>query len=561
VARRVRGNPDALPASRSVDPADLVARGRDAQARRAWDEAYELLVTADGAAELAAEDLEDLATVAFMLGRENDVRLLERAHHAHLATGEEIRAARCAFWIGITLADRGALGPASGWLARSERLLANRDCVEQGYLLVPLLLRQSASGELEAAHATALAAAEIAERFDDADLLALAVMSEGRVLLEQGRVEEGLARLDEAMVSVTADELSPHVTGLIYCSLIAGCHEVYDLRRAHEWTAALVSWCEEQPGLYVYTGECLVHRAEVLQHQGAWRDAREEAERARRRFAARPGSSRRASAQAAYRQGELHRLLGEPAAAEAAFREANELGWEPQPGLSLLRLAQGDVAAAAAAIRRAVVETAEPLKRAGLLPAYVEIMLAEGQLEEARRACRELEECAAPVGSDMLSAVVAQARGAVALADGDASAALTESRRADRIWQELAAPYESARTRVLVGLACRQLGDEDAGERELEAARRVFHELGAAPDLARTEQLSRRTASRPTGGLTARELEVVRLVATGRTNKAIADELVISEKTVARHVSNIFTKLRISSRSALTAHAYEHGLV
>ena len=540
-----------------MDRADLVERGRDARARRAWREAYELLSAADTAEPLEAEDLEALATAAYMLGRDDDVQLLERAHHAHLASGAETRAARSAFWIGMTLADRGALGPASGWLGRSERLVSDVDCVEKGYLLVPVMLQQDG----EAAYETALAAAAIAQRFGDADLLALALMGQGRALLEQGRVGEGLARLDEAMVAVTAGELTPPVTGLIYCGLIAGCREVFDVRRAHEWTAALSSWWAQQPDLVVYTGECLVHRAEVMQHQGAWRDALEEAERASERFAARLGSSRSAAGQAAYRQGELHRLLGDSAPAEDAYREANGLGWEPQPGLALLRLAQGDREAAAVAIRRAVMETTQSLKRAGLLPAFAEIMLAVGELEEARRASRELEASAAASGSVMLGALAAQTRGAVALADGDAATALTELRQAARTWQELGAPYESARTRVLVGLACRQLGDEDAGELELEAARRAFEELGAVPDLARTEALSRRAASRAPGGLTAREMEVVRLVATGRTNRAIADELVISEKTVARHVSNIFAKLHVSSRSGLTAYAYEHELV
>jgi tetratricopeptide (TPR) repeat protein len=517
-------------APRSLNSADLLARGREAHGRRAWKEACQALEAADAEAPLGAQNLELLATAAFMLGREDDLRILERAHHAYLAAGAEARAARMAFWVGITLADRGALGPASGWLARSQRLIADVECVEQGYLLVPVMMRQRGNDELQAAYETALAAAEIAERFGDPDLLALALMGQGRTLLALGRVEEGLARLDEAMVAVTADELAPYVTGLVYCGLIAGCHEVYDLRRAHEWTAALVSWCAEQPDLYVYTGECLVHRAEVLQHQGAWRDAQAEAERARARFAARPGSSRLAAGQAAYRQAELHRLLGEVDAAEDAYRDASGLGWEPQPGLALLRLAQGEREAAAAAIRRALAETTAPLKRAGLLPAYVEIMLASDELEEARRACRELEESAADSGSDMLGALVAQTRGAVALAEGEASVAVGELRRAGRMWQELGAPYESARCRVLVALACRQLGDEDAGGLELAAARRAFEELGAAPDLARADAVVRPAAPRA-GGLTEREVEVVRLVATGRTNRAIADELVISEKT------------------------------
>jgi DNA-binding CsgD family transcriptional regulator len=544
-----------------VDPADLLVRGREAHARRAWREAYDLLAAADRASSLGAEDLETLAVAAYMFGSEDDMRILERAHHEYLAAGADTRAARCAFWIGITLADRGALGPANGWFARSRRLVADRDCPERGYLLVPDMMRLAERGEFDAALETALAAAEIADRFGDADLLSLGLMGQGRALLAQGRVEEGIARLDEAMVAVTADELTPHVTGVIYCGLIAGCHGVYDLRRAQEWTAAFSSWCAGQPDLHVYTGECLVHRAEVLQHQGAWRDAREEAGRARSRFAERAGASRRTAGQAAYRQGELHRLLGDSAEAEEAYRDAAALGWEPQPGLALLRLAQGEGNAAAAAIRRAVAETADPLQRAGLLPALVEIMLAVGQVEDARAASVELAASAAAAGSGLLGALAVQARGAVALADQDAGAALAELRDATRRWQELGAPYESARCRVLAAFACRQLGDEEAGRFELDAALRDFRQLGAAPDLARAEALVDRGAAQTAGGLTPRELEVVRLVATGRTNRAIADELVISEKTVARHLSNVFTKLRLSSRSALTAYAYEHDLV
>jgi ATP/maltotriose-dependent transcriptional regulator MalT len=206
-------------------------------------------------------------------------------------------------------------------------------------------------------------------------------------------------------------------------------------------------------------------------------------------------------------------------------------------------------------------EATEPPRRAGLLPAYVEIMLAAGELDEARKACRELWELSADQPGGMLDAVCSQSRGATALAEGDAWAALAAARQACQAWQELGAPYETARARMLIALACRELGDSDTEELEMDAARVTFQELGAAPDLARVEGLARRPGPRAPGGLTAREVQVLRLVATGRTNRAIAEELVISEKTVARHVSNIFRKLRISSRSAATAYAYEHDLV
>ncbi len=292
---------------------------------------------------------------------------------------------------------------------------------------------------------------------------------------------------------------------------------------------------------------------------GAWPDALEEARRAGRRCA--QTNNQVAAAQAFYRQGEVHRLWGESAAAEQAYREASRCGREPQPGLALLRLAQGHGDAAAAAIRRVADETTERLRRVRLLPAYVEIMLAVGDVKAAYTACRELDEIAAAYQSDMLGAMVAHARGAVDLAAGDARAALVALRHAWEVWQELDAPYEAARVRVLVGLACRALGDDDTAALELKAARAVFAHVGAAPDLARVDSLTGRAGYVDAHGLTARELQVLRLVAAGATNRAIAAELVLSERTVDRHVSNIFTKLGVSSRAAATAYAYEHQLV
>ena len=421
------------------------------------------------------------------------------------------------------------------------------------------MLRHEAIGDWEAAYAAAANAAEIGERFGDPDLFALAVHEQGLILVNQGRVEEGLGLVDEAMVAVTAGELSPIVTGIVYCSVISGCQEVYALHRAQEWTAALTQWCEEQPDMVAFSGRCLVHRAEIMELHGAWRDALEEARRAHQRCV--QGKNQSAAAQAFYRQGEVHRLRGELAAAEEAYREASRCGFEPQPGLALLRLAQGNDDAAAATIRRALGETTEPLKRARLLPAYVEIMLAVGDAQEARNACRELEEISARYESGMLGAMVAHAEGAVALAQGDARAALVALRHAWQVWQEFEVPYEAARVRVLLGLACRVLGDDDTAALELEAARGIFAQLGAAPDLVRVDSLTRRAPSVDAHGLTARELQVLPLVAAGRTNKAIAAELVLSERTVDRHVSNIFAKLGVSSRAAATAYAYEHQLV
>lgn len=543
-----------------VRESDRLERGRRLFAERAWKEAHEWLSLADEAAPFGGEDLELLSTSAYMLGRDDEfLSVLERAHQAHLEAGEPLRAARCAFWLSLNLWIRGEPGRAQGWLGRAQRLVERegRDCVEQGYLLLPLLLQQEGAGDFVAAYATARDAVEIGERFGDADLVALALHEQGLVLTKRGRVEEGLGLVDEAMLAVTAGELSPMVTGIVYCSVIEGCQEVYALGRAQEWTAALTQWWERQPDMVAFTGRCLVHRAEIMQLHGAWQEALEEA----RRAAERQGMGAAGAAQAFYRQGEVHRLRGKLAAAEEAYRNASRRGWEPQPGLAQLRLAQGNAEAATAAIRRAVAETSDPLRRAGLLAASVEIMLAAGDVPEAGRSSRELGEIADRFEIGMVAALAEHARGAVGLAEDDARAALVSLRRAWQMWHELEAPYEAARARELVGLACRALGDEDSGALELEAARDAFAALGAAPDLARLEGHAGQTASTETYGLTARELQVLRLVAAGRTNKAIAVELVLSERTVDRHVSNIFAKLGVSSRAAATAHAYEHRLL
>jgi DNA-binding CsgD family transcriptional regulator len=527
-----------------------------------WMDAFNALSLADEGVPLGAEDLELLSISAYLIGRDDDsLRALDRAHRAHLENGDTLGAARSAFWLGFRLIDLGEMARATGWLGRAARLVERegQDCVEQGYLLLPGVLRDLFAGDYEASYAGAVDAAEIGERFEDADLVALAVHLQGCARIKQGLVDDGLALLDEAMVAVTTDELSPVITGLIYCSVIETCREVYALRRSQEWTAALTQWCDGQPDLVPYAGQCLVHRAEIMQLHGAWRDALAEARRASERFAR--GPDQPAAAAAFYQQGEIHRLLGEFAEAEEAYRNTNLRGLEPQPGLALLRLAQGSNDAAAAAIRRVVGETTDPLERARLLPAYIEIMLAVGHADEALDACRELQEIAKGYASGVLGAMAAGAKGAVQLAEGGASSALPALRHAGQVWRELEAPYEAARVRVLVGLACDALGDHETAALELDAARGTFENLGAAPDVARVDSLVSRATSGSTHGLAPRELQVLRLVAAGKTNKAIAAALVVSERTVDRHVSNIFTKLGVSSRTAATAFAYEHQLV
>jgi DNA-binding CsgD family transcriptional regulator len=538
-----------------------VERGRELHAKRAWAAAYDSL-SAAGPEQLNAGDLELLASSAYMLGRDRDyLDAWERAYHSHLSAADPARAARCTWWIGDYLRFRGDGARATGWFARGRRLLdqVEEDCVARGYLLLPTLHNHVSAGEHEAASAVAAAAGDIGERFDDRDLIALAMMEQGHALVRQGRVAEGLRLVDETMVAVTTEDLSPVIAGIVYCNTIAFCRSVFELGRAREWTEAHTAWCERQSDMVAYMGLCLVHRAEIMTLAGDWSAAMLEVRRAE--GYTQGVLNERVAGHAAYMRGEVHLLQGELRSAEEAYREASRHGLEPQPGLALLRLAQGDGEAAGAALRRALSEVTEPLARAALLPAYVETMLAVGDLQQARDACRDLEEVAARQGSRALAAMSDYARGAVALASGDPSAALVALRRACQAWQELAAPCETARTRTLVGQACAALADLDTAAMELEAARDTFAKLGAAPELARVESLASHRADRDIHGLTKRELQILRVLATGKTNREIAVLLTISDHTVRRHLQNIFAKLGVSSRAAATAFAFRHGLV
>lgn len=534
-------------------------RARECFARRAWREAHHRFVRADQDAPLAAGDLEACATAAYLIGHDREFQTaMERAFHARSHEGARPRAARCAFWLSLLHLLSGDAAQANGWVARAQRLIDGLDCVERGYLRLPLAEQRLMEGDIAETIREMETAVAVGERFADADLAACARHVLGRAHLQAGRLREGFALLDDAMLAASGGELSPIITGLVYCSVIDACQHVFAFARAREWTEALTRWCEDQPELVAFTGICRVHRAEVLQLRGAWVEALRETTQAEER--GRRGVQRPPAA-AFYRRGEILRLRGELDAAEESYRLASERGCEPQPGLALLWLAQGRTGAACAAIRRVLGSATDPLHRAKLLPAHVEIALAARELGEAQAAARELAATADRFATGMLRALAAYAQGTVELASGRPQAALAPLREAAEHWQQLDAPYEVARARLELALACRDLGDVESSQLDFDAARATFERLGAAPDLARLDTVRAHAAPEPAHGVTPRELQVLRRIATGMTNKAIASELRLSERTVDRHVSNLLTKLGVSSRAAATAWAYDHKLL
>jgi DNA-binding CsgD family transcriptional regulator len=535
-------------------PDPSLLRGREHFERREWRAAIDELSSVDPR-RLPAPDGERLAVAAWLVG--DDDRCDDawaRAGDAHARAGDTLDAARCAFWLGLALLLRGDGARASGWLGRARTLSGHAgESAVAGLLLVVEGL-----GVLGTDPVAALAVFdhvhEIGRRCGDADVVAFALLGRGQSLIANGEIASGTACLDEAMVAVVADEVSPVVAGIVYCAVLLECRNTFDARRAREWTGALTRWCETQPDLVAYRGQCLVHRSEVLQFEGRWNDALAEARRACERLAGHP-----AIGEAYYQQAEMHRLRGEHAAADAAYRAAAEFGRDPQPGLALLRLAQGDVTAARASIRRIAGESRPPGDRCRILVASAEIALALDDHDTARSVADELDAVASTLGAPMLTAEAMRVRGAVQLVTGDVTGAAASLRSSLRLWLELGAPYEAARVRVLLGRAAQALGDGDSARLELDVARACFEALGATPDLAGFGD--HRPTATAAAGLTRRELEVLRLVTTGRTNHDIATELLISDHTVRRHLQNIFHKIGVSTRAAATAYAFEHGLV
>lgn len=535
---------------------DLI-RAREAYERREWLAAYDGLTDA-APGHLVPEDLVRLATAAYLLGERDDcVASLRRAYHLDIDAGDRLAAARCAFWLAMVLLTGGETVAGSRWVARSHRLLAEvgGDAVERGYLLVHEMYRHVRAGELDPAYRTAERITGYGRRYGEPDLVATGLSSQGRMLLYRGRVPDGLALLDEAMVGVLEGSVSTIFAGNVYCSMIQACQEIADFDRAARWTAALTTWCSGQPDLVAFTGQCAVHRGQIMRAHGAFDEALTEFDLSVRRHLA-VGTPRRAGVAMAER-GDVLRIRGDLDGAQAAYDRATAYGKEPQPGLALLWLDQGRTTTAVGTVRRLLGEALDPVHRAQLLPAAIEILLAGDRADEAAPSVDELETIATEFGCPAGRARAGHARALFAVRTGDPAAALPAIRGAVSTWERLDARYDTARSRVLLGRVLRALDDEQSAVTELATARRTLAELGATP--AEDEAAGLLGPEYPRS-LTAREVEILQQLACGRTNAEIAAALLLSEKAIARHLSNILTKLGVPTRTAAAAFAQAHHL-
>lgn len=534
-----------------------LAEARQAIADRNWPAACDAFAGCGPPEGLSGDDLAVYADAHWWMGRiETSLELSRLAYRTYLREDRPRRAAFIAFVIGFIHAMRCEEGAANGWIGRAYRLLEDDpDCAEYGYLLYVEADGLLAAGALEDALERAHAIMRLGRTFSDSALMALGTLAEGRVLVCQGDVRSGMIRFDEAMVAAESDELDPSWTGNIYCTLIAACQELGEYQRAAEWTLVSMRWCEQQAGPGPFLGICRAHRSQFLQLQGDWMNAEDQA---RKVCTTMVGFDSRTVAEAWYQIGEIERKRGNLASAEAAYLESHRFGRDPQPGFALLRLAQHRPNDATVGLEAAVAAHAgRPLSLAPLLAAQVNVAAATGDAASARLAADELGAISDRFSSSGLGALAAEAKGIALLTEHRLAEALHALRDACTRWQALGAPYETSLVRLSMAMAYEGLADPDAALRERNEAERMLRHLGATLDRPVPGTVESEPSSHP---LTDREAQVLGLVAAGKTNREIGDELFISSKTVSRHLENIYAKLGVSSRAAASAYAVEHKL-
>ncbi len=465
-----------------------LSAGREAVERHAWHEGFDLLSEADRLEPLGPEDLEALAQAAWWTGKlDSCIVARERAYALYLEQNQPRRAAVVALAVALDYFGKMAHSVGAGWFNRAERLLAEEgDCAEQGHLALMNGMQAAAVGDNELALEAAKIVLEIGTRFGDRDLQAFGLLLEGKTKVAMGEVKEGLALLDEATVAAVSGELDPYSSGIIYCVAIGSTTQLADYQRAGEWTEASQRWCERQ-SISGFPGVCRVHRAEIIRLRGSWAEAESEARRALSEL---QGFNLEFAGHGFNEIGEIRLRMGDLEEARDAFRQAHELGHDPQPGLSLLMLAEGKAQGALAALKRSLdAGSYDRLGRCRLLSPMVSIALAAGDIETARAAAAEAQEIADEYDSPVLQACGHLARGELELEDGDAEAALKSFRSGWQIWRTADLPYEAARARMMMGVALQVLGDVDGAQLELAAARSAFEKLGAVLDLRRTLDL------------------------------------------------------------------------
>lgn len=527
---------------------------------QSWSGIYEELKKKEP--ELNTEDLYQFALAAYLTGKDRkSIDILTHLHHQFLKKNKIKQAIRCAFWIGMLLMFKGERARGSGWFSRAHRLVEDHqyEGSENGLLLIPAGLGFLGAGNAEKAYTNFKKAHEIGKNYGDPDLSILGLLGQGQAMIQMGEISNGVSLLDESMVAVEFADISPLVIGIVYCAVIETCQLIFDIGRAQEWTTVLSQWCESQPDLVPFRGQCLIRRSQIRHIHGEWPEALDEMHRACELLSTPPGEP--AAGEANYQLAEIFRLKGDFQQAELRYMEAHRWGRKPQPGLALLRLMQNEEDKALENIKTSLDEAKTPLQRIKILPAYIAIMLAHEKIKETHLAVDELKVAADKYDAIYLQAITAYCQGSLLLKENDPNGACKFLQKSLNLYNQLVAPYEIASVRLSLGIAYRDKGDNDSAGMEFTAAKWIFEELEAIPDLKKVEAFIEEKKGIDRHGITLREHQVLQLVSEGLTNKTIGVKLYISERTVERHLSNIFNKLQVNSRTEAVTFAYKHHML